>query len=331
VRFAVCQLAGPGRDIKLGTSRIADARAFVTKLWNAARFCQMNEVSPSPAFDPGSAESPLCRWLLAEAARAVAEADAALTAFRFDEYAAAVYRFTWNIFCDWFVEFAKPVLFGTDEGAKTELRGTAAHVLGIILRLLHPAAPFVTEALWDDFGYGPALSLVRAPWPSPETPAGAEAAEAEIGWAIAFITAIRTVRSEMNIPPAIKCDVLLDQASAETMARARRWEETAGRMARIATIARSDGAAVKGSAQILLGEATLILPLAGLIDIAAERTRLERDLARSMEESEKVERKLQNPDFVARAKPEVVEENRTRSQTFRAESDRLREALARLR
>jgi valyl-tRNA synthetase len=263
----------------------------------------------------------------------VAEADAALGAFRFDEYAAAAYRFTWNVFCDWFLEFAKPVLFGNDEGAKAELRATAAHVLGIILRLLHPAAPFVTEALWDDFGYGAPLSLIRAPWPVPEPQAGeaAAAAAAEIDWVIAFITAIRTVRAEMNIPPAIKCDVLLERASPETLARARRWEETAGRMARIASIAEADGTAVAGSAQILLGEATLILPLAGLIDIGVERIRLERELARAMEERAKVERKLQNADFVSRAKPEVVEENRTRLQTFGAEIERLGQVLARIR
>jgi valyl-tRNA synthetase len=331
LRFAVCTLAGPGRDIKLGPARVAEARTFITKLWNAARFCEMNEVAPVAGFDPAGVESPLCRWLLAEAARAIAAADAALTAYRFDEYATACTRFTWNIFCDWFLELAKPVLFGTDEPAKAELRATAAHVLGIILRILHPAAPFVTEILWDEFGYGAPLSLIRAAWPTDSAPLGSAAAAAEIDWVIGFITAIRTVRSEMNIPPAIKTPVFLEDASPESWARARRWEETASRLARTAEIGLSDGAPRPGSAQILLGEATLILPLAGLIDLDAERARLERDKARAGAELEKVQRKLESVDFITRAKPEIVEENRERARNFAAEIERLAQALARLR
>ncbi len=330
LRFAVCQLAGPGRDIKLGAARVADGRSFVTKLWNAARFCQMNAVTPV-AFDPACAELALCRWIIAEAGRVVAEADAALEAFRFDEYAQACYRFTWNLFCDWFLEFAKPILFGNDEAAKAEVRATAAHVLGIILRLLHPAAPFVTEVLWDDFGYDAPLSLIRAPWPSAETALEDEEAGTEIRWVIDFITAVRTVRAEINIPPSAKTPVLLQQASPLTLARARRWEDTLSRMARISEIAESDGLAKPGSAQILLGEATLVLPLAGLIDIDAERARIERERTRAAGELEKVRRKLQNPDFVSRAKPEVVEENRQRERTFGDEIERLTQALGRLR
>jgi valyl-tRNA synthetase len=336
LRFAVCQLAGPGRDIKLGPARVAEARSFITKLWNAARFCQMNEVAPVPGFDPATAKNPLCLWLLAEAARAVAAADAALTAYRFDDYANVCTRFTWNIFCDWFLELAKPVLFGTGEPAKAELRATAAHVLGIILRVLHPSVPFVTETLWDDFGYGPPLSLIRAPWPTSTEIVGwasahhPDTAAAEINWVIDFITAIRTVRSEMNIPPSIKTPVLLENAAPETWACARRWEEPASRLARISEIALSDGTPNPGSAQIILGEATLILPLAGLIDLDAERARIERDRLRATAELEKVLRKLENADFVARAKPEVVEENRERERRFREEIERLTQALARL-
>jgi valyl-tRNA synthetase len=336
LRFAVCQLAGPGRDIKLGPARVAEARTFITKLWNAARFCQMNEVTPVPGFDPATAKNPLCLWLLAEAARAVAAADAALAAYRFDDYANVCTRFTWNIFCDWFLELSKPVLFGTDEPAKAELRAAAAHVLGIILRVLHPSVPFVTETLWDDFGYGPPLSLIRAPWPTSTEIVGwasahhPDTAAAEINWVIDFITAIRTVRSEMNIPPSIKTPVLLENAAPETWACARRWEEPASRLARISEIALSDGTPNPGSAQIILGEATIILPLAGLIDLDAERARIERDRTRATAELEKVLRKLENSDFVARAKPEVVEENRERERRFREEIERLTQALARL-
>jgi valyl-tRNA synthetase len=330
LRFAVCQLAGPGRDIKLGAARVSEARSFVTKLWNAARFCEMNGVAPDLAFDPSRAQTPLCRWLLDAANTAATEASEALEAFRFDEYAGACYRFTWNVFCDWFVELAKPMLMGPDGSEKQEVRATAAHVLGVILRLLHPAAPFVTEALWDEFNYGPALSLVRAPWPTPCAVQDAAAARDELGWLIRFITAVRTVRAEMNVPPSVKCPVYLREASPQTLARAAAWAEAAGRLARAASVEAAPNPVPRGSAQIVLDEATVILPLADLIDLRAERTRLERERTRAAEEVEKVVRKLQNPDFVARAKPEIVEENRERERAARLEVARLEAALARI-
>ncbi len=330
LRFAVCQLTGPGRDIKLGAARVADARSFVTKLWNAARFCEMNGVAPVPGFDPASATTPLCRWLLDATSTAITEADAALAAYRFDEYAAACYRFTWNIFCDWFVELAKPVLLGPEGAEKDELRATAAHVLGVLLRLLHPATPFVTEALWDGLGYGGKLSLIRAPWPTPAAPGDAAARE-EIDWVIRFITAIRVVRAEMNVPPSVKAPILLRDAAPETQARAARWLDAAARLARVSEIAPAPEQAPSGSAQIVLDEAILFLPLAGLIDLDAERARLARERDRAAGDREKVLRKLDNADFVSRAKPEVVEENRERAREAEREIERLEGALARLR
>jgi valyl-tRNA synthetase len=330
LRFAVCQLTGPGRDIKLGAARVSEARSFVTKLWNAARFCEMNGVTPDPAFNPASAQTPLCRWLLDAANTAIAEAGEALENFRFDDYAGACYRFIWNIYCDWFVELAKPTLLGEDGPERQELRATAAYVLGVILRLLHPATPFVTETLWDEFGYGAALSLIRAPWPEPAAVSDADPAREEIGWLIRFITAIRTVRAEMNIPPSTKIPVYLRDAGPETLARAQTWENAAGRLARATSIATAPDLVPQGSAQIVLDEATIILPLAGLIDLAAERARLEREHQRAAGEVDKVVRKLENADFVARAKPEVVEENREREKAGRLEVARLEAALARL-
>jgi valyl-tRNA synthetase len=330
LRFAVCQLTGPGRDIKLGAARVSEARSFVTKLWNAARFCEMNGVTPDPAFNPASTQTPLCRWLLDAANTAIAEAGEALENFRFDDYAGACYRFIWNIYCDWFVELAKPTLLGEDGPERQELRATAAYVLGVILRLLHPATPFVTETLWDEFGYGAALSLIRAPWPEPAAVSDADPAREEIGWLIRFITAIRTVRAEMNIPPSTKIPVYLRDAGPETLARAQTWENAAGRLARATSIATAPDLVPQGSAQIVLDEATIILPLAGLIDLAAERARLEREHQRAAGEVDKVVRKLENADFVARAKPEVVEENREREKAGRLEVARLEAALARL-
>ncbi len=330
LRFAVCQLTGPGRDIKLGAARVAEARSFVTKLWNAARFCEMNGVAPVSGFDPAGVRAPLCRWLLDAANQAVAEADAALEAFRFDDYAGACYRFTWNVFCDWFVELAKPVLMGADGPERDELRATAAHVLGTVLRLLHPAAPFVTEALWEAFGYGEALSLIRAPWPTACKVAGAAAARDELGWVIRFVTAVRTVRAEMNVPPALKAPVLLRDASPQTAARAQAWLDAATRLARVSEVGVAPASVPAGCAQIVLDEATLLLPLAGLIDLDAERARLSRERARATDDLEKVRRKLDNADFVARAKADVVDENRERARAAEREVTRLDAALARL-
>ena len=141
--------------MKLGRKRVEDFRSFTTKLWNAARFAEMNGIAPQPGWDPATATTPLARWILDATNRAVEEATAALEAYRFDDYAAACYRFVWGSFCDWFLEFAKPVFNGPDGAEKDEIKGAAQHVLGIILRLLHPAIPFVTEEFWDRFGYGP--------------------------------------------------------------------------------------------------------------------------------------------------------------------------------
>ena len=330
LRFTICALTGPGRDVKLGPSRVEGYRSFVTKLWNAARFCEMNGVAPAPGFDPAQATLPLTRWILDAASRAVAEATAALEAYRFDDYAAAGYRFTWNQFCDWFVEFAKPALAAPDSPEAAEIRGTAWHVLGLVLRLLHPVMPFVTEELWDRLGYGPECSLIRAPWPETFVVPGAAEARAELDWVVRLVSEVRAVRAEMNVPPSQRAPLLLKDATPETLARSARWAEEIGRLARAASIGALDGEVPRGAAQTVVGEATVVIPLAGLIDLDAERARLQKDRAKAVAEAEKIEKKLGNPDFVARAKEEVVEENRERLQAAGDEIARLDAALARI-
>ena len=338
LRFTVCALAGPGRDIKLGPARVEGYRSFGTKLWNAARFAEMNGVAayaalhsaPDPAFDPAAATLPLCRWVLDEANTAIAEATAALEAYRFDDYAAAAYRFTWNTYCDWFLEFAKPVLTGPDGAAKQEVRATAAHTLGLILRLLHPAMPFITEHLWSEMGYGAACTLIRTPWPTPTPVQAPDAARQELDWAVRLISGLRTVRSEMNVPPSLLAPVLLQGASPAMLARAAAWAEPLARMGRASEVRALDGPIPPNSAQIVLDEILVVLPLEGLIDLAAERARLNKELAKAQAEAEKVRRKLAQPDFVARAKPEVVEENRDRLTSFEADETRLKAALQRI-
>ena len=329
LRFTICALTGPGRDVKLGAARVQDYRGFVTKLWNAARFCEMNQVTPDASFNPADAREPLNRWILDATNDLIREANEALEAYRFDEYAAACYRFTWNTFCDWFVEFAKPA-FARDDAAATETRRTAAYVLGITLRVLHPAMPFVTEDLWHQFGYGPEGSLIGTPWPSAIPVTGADAARQELDWVVRLISLVRSVRAEMNVPPAMPSPVQLRDAAPESIARAERWIDAIRRLARASDVAALTGDVPKNAAQGVLDEATVVLPLEGLIDLAAERKRLAGARDKALGEAKKVAAKLANADFVARAPEEIVEENRERLAAFQADAARLEAALARI-
>jgi valyl-tRNA synthetase len=330
LRFTIAALTGPGRDIKLGRQRVEGYRSFCTKIWNAARFCDMNGIAPDASFDPEAVRTPLARWVLDAANRAVAEADAALEAFRFDEYAAATYRFAWGTFCDWFLEFAKPVLNGPDGLEKAEVRGAAQHVFGVLLRLLHPVMPFLTEEIWDRFGYGPEGSLIRAEWPRPVSVPGAAEARAELDWVVSLVTEVRAVRAEMNVPPSVQVPIWLAGASGETLTRAARWRDIIGRLARASEVGALAGEAPRGVAQAVVGEATVMLPLADVIDLSAERARLAKERDKALAEAKKVAAKLGNADFVARAPEEVVEENRERLAAYEAEAARLEAALARI-
>ncbi|MFT8520839.1 valine--tRNA ligase [Gluconobacter oxydans] len=326
-RLAICAGTGPGRDIKLGRKRVEEHRAFVTKLWNAARFLEMNGAKPTEGFDPASVKSALGRWILTEANDAITEAGRALSVYRFDEYANCCYRFVWSRFCDWFVEFSKPV-FAAENEETAELRAVSAHVLGLILRLMQPVIPFVTATLWQELGYPGKFEEIR--WPEIMTVTRADEARAELDWVIRLIGDVRTVRSEMNIPPSQKAPLLLRDAAPENLERAKTWAEAIGRMARVSDVGVVGEDAPRNAAQLVLDEATVFIPLEGLIDLDAERARLAKEITRIEGEILKVTRKLDNADFVARAKPEVVEENRERLATFQSDLERLKAALGRL-
>jgi valyl-tRNA synthetase len=327
LRYSVAAAAGQGRDVKLGAKIVENNRGFITKIWNAARFLEMNGVTPNPDFKPEDARLPLSRWILDAANTAVQNATAALDAFRPNDYAQACYRFAWGDVCDWFIEFAKPGFAGEDAA---EIRDVASYVLGVLLRLMHPLIPFVTEELWDHFGYGPVCSLISAPWPRPVGVYEPQAARAEVQWVVELISQVRTVRSEMNVPPSIKSPVLLQDATAETLARGVKWSEAISRMARASTFGPLPGEVPRGSAQAVLGEATIVLPLAEIIDLTAERARLTATRAKAAAELLKVEQKLANADFVSRAPEAILEEHRERLESFSAEVARLEAALQRI-
>ncbi len=328
LRFTLTAMSGQARDIRLSTQRIEGYRNFGTKLWNAARFCEVNGCALVAAFDPAAARASFNRWIRGETVLASAAVTRALEDCAFGEAAAAIYRFVWNVYCDWYLELAKPVLAGEDAAAKAETRAMAAWVLDVILRLLHPVMPFLTEALWAQTRPGEAL-LLGASWP--ELPAGWVDAEArgEIGWLVDLIGEVRQLRAETGVPAAARPELTIVEAGAETRTRLDRHGALIVSLARLGGIVTST-AAPSGSAPVVVGEATLALAVAGHVDVPAESARLAREIAARDAEIARAEGKLGNADFVSRAPPEVVEENRDRLAEALGARDRLRAARARL-
>ena len=333
LRFTLAAMAAQGRDIKLAESRVEGNRNFATKLWNASRFAEINGCARVAGFDPTAVKAPLNRWILSEAAKAVAETGEAIEAFRFNDAANAAYRFVWSVFCDWHLELAKPVLQGVAEAAhKAETQATVAHVLDVIYALLHPFMPFVTEELWAIKGaegsprVGP---LALGPWPVGDR-GGDASAEAEIGWVVDLVSQLRSLRSEMGVAPATPLPLLLVKASDATRAVVAAWGDTIQRLARVSGFAFVD-AQPAGSATILIRDVVAALPLAGIVDIAGETARLEKEVAKERAEIAKVDAKLGNADFLARAPEEVVEENRERREASLERIEKLEAALDRLR
>jgi valyl-tRNA synthetase len=330
LRFTLAALAAQGRDVKLSTQRVEGYRNFATKLWNAFRFAEMNECVHLEAYEFRLNSVEINRWILSQAASAGAEVSTAIQAHRFNDAAQAVYRFIWNVVCDWYLELAKPLLSGGSEEEQQETRETVAFVLEICVKLLHPFMPFLTEELWHQTRAAPASENVLAlrPWPdlagyeSPED-------EAQIGWMIDLISEIRSIRAELNVPPAAQIPLVLVEVAPDVSARAVKWNETIRRLARLSeiTVARM---APTGAVQAIVRQTTIALPLGDFIDVAAERTRVQKEIAREEKEASKLAAKLANPDFLERAPEEVVEENRERRADALARVAKMRAALDRL-
>jgi valyl-tRNA synthetase len=344
LRFTLAAMAAQGRDIKLSTQRVEGYRNFATKLWNACRFAEMNDCVTVASFDPKSAKETLNRWIGHETAKAAREITEAIDAYRFNEAAGAAYRFVWNIFCDWYLELAKPVLQGLDGHAKEETRAMTAWVRDEILRLLQPFMPFVTEELWRLTSSSPSplvgegrvggagarsTLLALADWPKHDA-LDDVAAEAEIGWVIDLVTAIRSLRAEMNITMAVEIPLVLVGVSAATRARAGRWEEIIRRLARLSDISMAPSAPQGAVALIVRGEIAA-LPLASVIDFAAEKARLEKEMARVDSDIARIDAKLANVDFLQRAPEEVVEGEREKREEAATRRAKIKEALERLK
>jgi valyl-tRNA synthetase len=323
LRFTILASTAQGQDIRLAESRVQGYRNFCTKLWNATRFCELQQCELDPAFDPGSCRQIVNRWALGKLAQAAERARECLEGYRFNEAASALYRFTWDEFCDWYVELAKPLLAGDGQEA-AETRACAAWILAKLLHCLHPLTPFVTEELWQRRYGAPGGPLIVASWPEMGDELIDAEAEAEIDWLIRSIGALRVARNELGLPPVTKLRLDVHDAAPDTARRLQRHREALLRLARLSDVGTAEGAPSQGALQVIVDEATFALPLAGAIDLEEERKRLDKELAKAVAELARFDQKLANPKFVERAPAEAFPEQRSR----RADAEQTRRKLA---
>jgi valyl-tRNA synthetase len=324
-------MSGQGRDIRLSRQRIEGYRAFGNKVWQVARFGQMNGCAPVEGFDPGAARGVVNRWIRGETVKAWRQVTLALEGCAFDEAAGTLYRFIWNLYCDWYVEFAKPILQGDDEAAKAETRAMTAWVLDVILKLLHPISPFLTEELWAQTAPagGRERLLIAEHWPDlPDAWLDADA-DAEMGLVIASVAEGRSLRAELNVPPGARPDLVVVAPSPEQRRAIEANAPVIAHTLRCGAIIFSH-ALPPGAVPYVAAGATFALAVGSVIDLPAERTRLAKEIAARAADVEKTARKLSNPDFVSRAPVEVVEENRERLAEAESARKRLSAMLERL-
>ena len=325
LRFFMAAMESQGRDIKMDERRVEGYRNFATKLWNAARFAQANGIGASTTLEAPNATLAVNKWIIAETVKTVQTVDLALADYRFDGAANTIYQFVWSRFCDWYLELIKPVLQGGEEGGD-ETRAVAGWVLDQILVLLHPFMPFITEELWHAMGARD-HDLIVAQWPMADARALDPEAEREIDWLIRLVSEIRAARTELNVPPGARLPMHVRDAHGDTQARLTRQ---ASALARLARVDAAEGEVSGGAAQVVVDEATFVLPLEGVIDLDAERQRLTKAIAAVEKERDALGGRLSNASFVERAKPEAVEKAKADHADKMAESARLHAALGRL-
>ncbi len=330
LRFCMIAMAAQGRDVRLSEERVEGYRNFATKLWNAARYAEMNGCVFDPDFDPRAAQTGPNRWILSEVAATAEKVEQALEAYKFNEAANALYHFVWGTFCDWYLEFTKPVLArGENDPSAIETRKITGWVLEQVLVLLNPLMPFVTEALHKGRAGEGTAAIFSEAWPEYGDEYKNSSASAEMEWLIRLISTIRSVRADMNVPAGAKIPLAIRGASPETAARLKAHEEIILRMARAESISLVSEAP-KGAIQAVLDEAMLFLPVAGVIDLDRERARLKKEIERLTKDIEKIDAKLGNDQFVANAPEEVIEEQKSRKAEAEGSVAKLSGALQQL-
>ena len=331
LRFTLALAAGQSRDMRIGASRVEVNRNFGTKLWNAARFCEMNDCRTQPEFAPASVTQAVNRWIVAEVGVACEAVKAFLVDLRFNEAAGSVYHFVYDIFCDWYLEIAKPIFAGGDESAQAETRATAAWARDTLLKLLHPFMPFITEELWARTAENNRCStlLIESDWPAVSVPPEFEQAQHELDWVVDLVKGVRSIRAEMNVPPGARVTLLVKDANQKSRDRLARNLPIIQQLARLERVEASE-VFPKGTAQFVLGETTIGLPLGDVIEFGKERSRLEKELKRAEDEIARFDAKLSNEQFVSRAPEDVLAEQRETRSDAAEMAARLKAAIARL-
>ncbi len=336
LRFTLSSLAVPGRDLKLGESRVEGGRNFMTKIWNAARFMEMNNCTRQAVFVPTTAKLTVNRWIISELAELASRVYKSIETYRFDDAANDLYRFLWGTFCDFYLEFLKPIFANVDDAeALSEARATASWVLGEFLRIANPIMPFITEKLWENFGDGGLL--LDAVWPSygrdHADPQYIDLdAKEEMQWLVNLVTELRSRRSEFNVPPSAPTPLGFFDVTPKIEERIRRHEIILKKLGRISelTITPTTPSLQKGEVQFIVGETTIVLPLAGSIDIEAETARLTKEIEVQTKEISTLETRLGNADFISKAKPEIIDEFKERLATAQETRFKIEQALSRL-
>ncbi len=332
LRFTMAILGAQGKDIRLGEDRVENNRNFATKLWNAARYCEMNGCNPPQNFDPATATNQINKWIIGATLDVKRDIEQGLDIYKFNEAAGALYQFIWGTFCDWYLEFTKPMLgeANTDDALKQETRDTTGWVLDQILLLLNPFMPYITEELYESMAVRPKDALLMGQkWPEyPAALADADAAKA-IGKIIRTISEIRSVRADMNVPAGAMVRLMIKDAGPETVSMVDTYGEIIRRMARLESIEMTKEAP-KGSIQTIMDEATLILPIAEIIDLDKERARLKKEVEKLAAEISKIDTKLSDEKFVANAPEEIIAEQKSRRVNFEATMNKFSQALKQL-
>ncbi|MCB1531324.1 MAG: valine--tRNA ligase [Alphaproteobacteria bacterium] len=330
LRFTLAAMAAQGRDIRLSEERIQGYRNFATKLWNATRFCQMNECAPVAGFDPASAKLTVNQWIIHSVAKAKSDFEAALGEYRFNDAANVLYHFVWGAFCDWYLEFTKPVF---EEGAEiqiTETRAVTGWALDQILIMLNPIMPYITEELYASIAQRESgAALISSSWPDYPAALSNEEADQEMDWLQRFISEIRSVRADMNVPASAKIDLLVKDSDYDVEGLLIKHSDVICRMARLTGINLTNEVP-RGAIQTVVDTTTLILPIADIIDLDQERTRLKKQIEKLEQNIKKLSQKLENKSFVANAPEEVVEEQRTRIAEDQSVVNKLSAALKQL-
>ena len=324
LRFFMAASETQGRDINVSDSRIAGYRNFATKLWNAARFCEMNSCFAKSDFNVQNLKMDLNNWIVEKADEATAEVTKNLEDFRFSDAANAVYQFVWGTFCDWFIELSKPVFYGTDEAQKKETRETAAYVLDRILIILHPFMPFITTEIWNKTAQHD-VKLIHAPWPHVQLKPQSQNA---IDWAIDLISAVRSLKSDLNLPANVKPNLFLKDLKTNYLSQTADMIKT---LARVDNVDILDAQITKDMVHGTFSGGLFLIPLKGVVDFEAERARLTKEISAVQGRIKGYEAKLTNENFVARAPQNIVDEQKQRLSEAKEELTKLTEAFERIK